>query len=58
MQKTSKADLKFIAELENVKKQIHKRFGRKMCKELMESCIDCRIRILIAFLNDFIELLK
>jgi len=49
-------DLEYIKLIKNFKKELHRRYGKKLCKELHASCKDCKIRILIAELNEEIDL--
>jgi hypothetical protein len=51
-------DKKFIILLEQVNKELHKRMGIKMCKELHADCIDCKTRYLIGLINSWIDILK
>ena len=56
--KPTKADLQFAKELEQVKKKLHHRVGKEMCKQLHGDCFDCKTRILIAYINEWIDLLE
>lgn len=46
-----KKDNHIIELIKKLRTSIHRKLGTKMCKELNEDCIDCRMRILIAYLN-------
>ena len=54
----NKGDREFIGNLLKVKKELHRRLGRKMCKELNGNCFDCKARVVIAYLNEWIDLLE
>ena len=51
-------DKDFLKLIRQVKSELHKRYGTKMCKELEYECADCAVRILIAGLNKQINLLE
>lgn len=46
-----KKDNHIIELIKKLRTSIHRKLGTEMCKELNEDCIDCRMRILIAYLN-------
>ena len=54
----TKANKKFVEQLKEVKKGLNRRMGLKMCEELDGDCFDCQTRILIAYINKWINLLK
>lgn len=45
-------DKNYLKTLKELKKELHRRYGKDMCKELDFGCPDCKIRVLIAHLND------
>jgi hypothetical protein len=49
-------DKQFLKLLKEVEKELHQRYGRKMCRELHYDCPDCKVRILISLLNSQIDL--
>lgn len=51
-------DKKFVELLMQVRIEIHKRIGRKMCKELYWDCFDCQSRIMIGVINSWIDVLE
>jgi len=51
-------DKTLVKRMEEVKKELHKRFGTEMCEELYVGCIDCDVRICIAWLNRIIGLIE
>lgn len=51
-------DQEFIKLLEQVRKELHKRMGKKMCKELHADCFDCKTRYLIGLINSWIDILS
>ena len=51
-------DQEFIKLLEQVRKELHKRMGTKMCKELHADCLDCKTRYLIGLINSWIDILE
>ena len=54
----TKADKQFLKELKQVKKGLHKRVGKEMCKELHYDCFSCKTSMLIGLLNSWIDLLE
>ena len=58
MKNTEKKDLKFQKLLKQVRIELHKRMGTKMCKELHADCCDCKTRFLIGLINYWIDLLE
>ena len=53
-----KSDKEFVELLNKVRKGLNRRMGTKMCKELHGNCFDCKTRILIAYINEWINLLE
>jgi len=53
-----KSDKLFIELLKRVRNSLNRRRGTKMCKELHGGCFDCKTRILIAYINEWIDLLE
>lgn len=51
-------DKNFIELLETVRKELHKRMGKEMCKELHSDCIDCKTRYLIGLINGWVDILE
>ena len=51
-------DKKLIKTLEEVKEELHERFGTEMCEELEIGCIDCDLRVFIAYLNRVIGMIE
>ena len=49
-------DKDYIILLKQLKKELHKRYGRNICKEIHSDCFDCRIRIMIGQINSEISL--
>lgn len=56
--KPTKADIRFLKLLKEVKTGLHRRMGTRMCLELHWDCSDCKTRILISLLNSWIDLLE
>lgn len=56
--KPTKADIAFCGKLEDVIKGMNRRMGVRMCQELNGSCLDCKTRILIAYLREWIDVLS
>jgi len=50
-------DKNFIKLLKQVRVELHKRMGRKMCEELDFDCFDCRTRMFIGFINSWVSIL-
>jgi len=48
-------DEKFRQLLEKTRKELHRRYSTKMCKELHGGCPDCQVRFLIGLINDKID---
>ena len=55
----TKADLQLAKDMESIIKRLnHKeRMGKDMCEQLHGDCYDCKTRIMIAYLNMWIETL-
>jgi hypothetical protein len=53
----TKADKKFQSLLAEVIKGFNRRLGKEMCEELHANCFDCKTRIAIAVLNEWIDVL-
>ena len=51
-------DKKLIKTLEEVKEELHERFGTKMCKELYIGCCLCDVMVLIGFINRIIGMIE
>ena len=51
-------DKNFIELLETVRKELHKRMGKEMCKELHSDCIDCKTRYIIGLINGWVDILE
>ena len=51
-------DKDFLKQLKTVKRELHKRMGKKVCKELDIDCFDCKTRILIGCINSWINILE
>ena len=51
-------DPKLSKLVEQVREELHDRYGKKMCKELHFDCPDCSVRILISLLNKQLDLLE
>jgi hypothetical protein len=55
--KPSKADIEFAKKLRIIINGFNRRLGKEMCKELHANCFDCKTRIAIAILNEWIDIL-
>lgn len=54
----SMKDQKLIELFKEVRQEMLKRYGTKMCTELHANCGDCKMRIMLAYINDEVDLLE
>ena len=58
LNKPSKQDIAFALKMKEVIKGLNRRMGIRMCDELNGCCLDCKSRIMIAYLNEWIDILS
>lgn len=56
--KPTKADIEFSKKLREVINGFNRRLGKDMCEELHGNCFDCKTRIAISILNEWIDILN
>lgn len=51
-------DKDYIQLLEKLRRELHRRYGKKVCSELDLSCVSCQVNVVIGAINNLVDTVR